>query len=152
MNHYRHRHTEDPMLANRCIRLAGLYLMVGMTLGMVMGATHDFSLRAVHAHVNLLGWVGLAIAAGVFKLWPNSEQSRLAHAYFWLYNVALPTMLGALALYLRGRANLLPVLVAGEIGVYAAMAMFVLNLFLAPVAGPRQSERVLSGRGVLDVG
>ena len=129
------------MLANRCIRLAGLYLMVGMTLGIVMGATHDFSLRAVHAHINLLGWVGLAIAAGVFKLWPSAEQSRLAHAYFWLYNLALPTMLLALALYLRGHAAVLPVLVGGEIGVYAAMSMFVLNVFLVPSANTRQSER-----------
>jgi hypothetical protein len=140
------------MLANRCIRLAGIYLMMGMTMGIVMGATHDFSLRAVHAHINLLGWVGLAIAAGVFKLWPNAEQSRLAHGYFWLYNVALPTMLGALAVYLRGRAEVLPVLVAGQIGVFAAMAMFVLNLFLAPSGGPRQSERLPSARATVSVG
>lgn len=35
--------------------LASLMLVIGVTLGVVMGATHDFQLAPVHAHVNLVG-------------------------------------------------------------------------------------------------
>jgi len=125
------------MMANRCIRLAGIYLLIGMTLGIAMGASENFALRPVHAHVNLLGWVGLALAAGVFKLWPEFAGSRLATAFFWLYNGALPPMLGALALLLLGHPGALPILVAGELGVYGATLLFVVGLFQATGARRR---------------
>ena len=117
------------MLANRCIRLAGIYLLVGMAMGIGMGATENFTLRPVHAHVNLLGWVGLAIVAGVFKLWPHVAQTRLAHVFFWAYNLALPTLLIALSLFLFGHTEVLPVLVVGELGLFAATAIFVAGLY-----------------------
>jgi len=50
----------------RLIKLSVLYLVLGMTMGIAMGMSHDFLLRPVHAHVNLLGFAVLAIAAFVF--------------------------------------------------------------------------------------
>ena len=117
------------MLAERCIRIAGLYLLVGMAMGIAMGATGNFSLRPVHAHVNLLGWVGLAVTAGVFKLWPAIAESRLARAFFWTYNIALPALLVALSLFLSGYTQALPVMAAAEIAVFGAAALFVASLF-----------------------
>ena len=119
------------MLANRCIRIAGLYLLVGIGMGIAMGASGNFALRPVHAHLNLLGWVTLAIVGSVFKLWPQIAQARLAHAFFWTYNIALPTMLGALAFFLLGHEEVLPALVLGEIGMFGAASMFVASLFSA---------------------
>ena len=40
---------------------AVLYALLGMSLGMFMGATEDFTLAPVHAHINLLGWATLAL-------------------------------------------------------------------------------------------
>jgi hypothetical protein len=117
------------MLAKRCIRIAGLYLLLGMAMGIAMGATENFALRPVHAHVNLLGWVTLSIVAGVYKLWPQVAQARWAHAFFWTYNIALPTTMGALAFLLLGHERALPALVLGEIGLFAAASMFVASLF-----------------------
>ena len=116
------------MLAERCIRIAGLYLLVGMAMGIAMGATGNFSLRPVHAHVNLLGWVGLAVTAGVFKLWPAIAESRLARVFFWTYNIALPALLIALSLFLLGHTEALPIMVAAEIAVFGAAALFVVSL------------------------
>ena len=45
------------------LKLAVLYLIVGIGLGIAMGATENFTLRPVHAHLNLLGWTTLALAA-----------------------------------------------------------------------------------------
>jgi hypothetical protein len=50
----------------RFIRIAALYLIVGVTMGIVMGIRQQFSLAPVHAHVNLLGWATLVFA---INLW-----------------------------------------------------------------------------------
>ena len=128
------------MLANRCIRIAGLYLLLGMAMGIGMGASENFTLRPVHAHVNLLGWVTLSIVAGVFKLWPQVAQTRLAHAFFWTYNLALPTMMGALTVFLFGHEQALPVLVIGEIGMFGAASMLVASLFRTFSAPPADAR------------
>ena len=36
-------------------------LTAGVTLGVVMGIRHDFSLAPVHAHINLVGWASLRL-------------------------------------------------------------------------------------------
>jgi len=87
----------------RLIKLAVLYLVLGMTMGIGMGMSQDFLLRPVHAHVNLLGFAVLAIAAFVFHAFPDLARTRLATAWFWLYNIAMPVGLGALALVLNGK-------------------------------------------------
>ena len=35
-------------------------------MGLMMGASQDFTLRPVHVHVNLLGWTTLALAQPAF--------------------------------------------------------------------------------------
>lgn len=119
------------MLSIRCLKLAGLYLVAGMSMGVWMGATRNFALAPVHAHVNLLGWVTLAVAAAVFKLWPQAERTRLAQSFFWLYNLCLPVTLGALTLLLTGHPGIEPVLATTEIGVWLGGVLFVFNLCLA---------------------
>ncbi len=119
------------MMSIRCLKLAGLYLIAGMSMGVYMGATKNFALAPVHAHVNLLGWLTLAAAAAVFKLWPQAAQTGLAKTFFWLYNLSLPVTLLALSLLLTGHAGIEPVLAVTEIGVWLGGVLFVLNLFLA---------------------
>jgi hypothetical protein len=122
---------EMPMLAIRCLRLAGVYWIAGIVLGLVMGATQAFALAPVHAHMNLLGWVSLAIAALVFTIWPKTGTTRLARAFFWIYNLSLPVMLLALALLLLGRTGFTVVTIIGSVGVFIGAILFVVNLFIA---------------------
>lgn len=72
-------------LSNWFLRLAVLYLVVGVTLGIVMGATQDHSLYPVHAHLNLLGWVSLALFGLFYRAIPAAAGGRLARAHFWIY-------------------------------------------------------------------
>src|SRR6266581_2231366 len=113
----------------RLIKLAVLYLVLGMTIGIGMGISHDFLLRPVHAHVNLLGFAVLAVAAVVFHDFPDLARTRLATAWFWLYNIAMPVGLGALALTLNGH-------------MWAATAMSVLICYPGV---HRVYQRVLGG-------
>jgi hypothetical protein len=64
--------------------LAAIMLTAGVTLGVVMGVRHDFSLAPVHAHINLVGWASLSLFGIVYKLYPEMARSRLAAAHFIL--------------------------------------------------------------------
>lgn len=57
-------------MTNRFLRIAVLYLLVGVTLGIVMAASHDHRMAAVHAHVNLLGWVTMALFSLFYRAVP----------------------------------------------------------------------------------
>ena len=108
----------------RLIKLAVVYLVVGMSLGIFMGISHDFLLRPVHAHVNLLGFAVLAVAAFLFHAFPDLARTRRATAWFWLYNIAMPVGLAALALMLNGKEWAEPALIVGQLLIWASACLF----------------------------
>jgi hypothetical protein len=112
------------------LKLAVLYLMLGVAMGIAMGASQNFTLRPVHAHVNLLGWTTLAIAGLIYSVFPQAGESRLARAHFWLMNLSMPVMMVALSLLVMGNVALAPVLAASEIVAALGIAAFAANLFL----------------------
>lgn len=111
------------------LKLAVAYLVIGVLMGVVMGATHDFRLSPVHAHVNLLGWATLGLAGVVYTLFPQAGESRLAKVHFWLINIGLPVMSVALAFELLGHQAAAPVLGIASMGVGLGVAAFAANLF-----------------------
>jgi len=46
------------------LKLSVVYLIIGIGMGIAMGASQNFTLRPVHAHVNLIGWTTMALASG----------------------------------------------------------------------------------------
>jgi hypothetical protein len=110
-------------------KLASLYLVLGVAMGIAMGASENFTLRPVHAHINLLGWTTLALSGLIYSLFPQAGQSRLAKWHFWLLNLALPVMMGSLALLLFGNKQVIPVLGISEIVAALAVLAFVVNIF-----------------------
>jgi hypothetical protein len=119
-----------------CLRLAGIYLQVGMSIGIGMGTAQSFALAAAHAHVNLLGWVTLALAALVFTVWQWTATTRMARAFFWLYNLALPPTMLALSLELLGNAQWMPVIIVGRLALFAAAILFVANVLVSQRGAP----------------
>ena len=95
-----------------------------------MGATENFTLRPVHAHLNLLGWTTLALAGLIYTVYPKAAASRLARIHFWLHNIALPSMMGSLAAFLLGHPGAVPVLVASGVLAAAGVLVFACNIFL----------------------
>lgn len=117
------------------IKLAVIYLVIGVAMGIAMGATENFTLRPVHAHVNLLGWTTLALAGLIYTVFPQAGQSLLAKIHFWLLNASLPVMMGALAAVLMGKLAALPLLIAGEMVAAVAILAFAANVLLNLQAG-----------------
>lgn len=112
------------------LKLAVLYLILGVLLGIAMGASENFTLRPVHAHINLLGWATMAVAGLIYILFPEAASSRLARFHFWLTNLALPVMMIALTLLLLGFRAVVPVLALSEIVAVLGLICFALNIFL----------------------
>jgi len=78
----------------------GLLLLGGMVLGEYMGANEDFALAPLHAHINLLGWVTLALFGTFYALTKETYSPRLAWTNFILSSVGVLTMVPMLHLVL----------------------------------------------------
>lgn len=113
------------------IKLAVVYLIVGVAMGIMMGASRDFTLRPVHAHINLLGWATFALAGLIYTVYPRAGLSKLAKIHFWLMNISVPVMMAALGIIL-GTQNMkiIPVLVVAEMLAAASVLAFAANIFL----------------------
>lgn len=113
------------------LRIAVIYLILGVAMGIAMGAAEDFRLRPVHAHMNLLGFTTLALAGLVYTVFPAAGASRLAKAHFWLLNLALPVMMVSLArLVSADDKSVIPVMAAAELAVALGVLSFAANLFV----------------------
>ncbi|TFW28351.1 cytochrome-c oxidase [Massilia arenosa] len=113
------------------LKLAVLYLMLGVGLGIAMGASQNFTLRPVHAHVNLLGWTTLALAGLIYSVFPQAGHSKLAKVHFWMMNLAMPVMMVALSIILlTGNQAVVPFLAIAEFVAAGAIIAFAANLFL----------------------
>lgn len=112
------------------IKLSVLYLLFGIAMGIGMGATEDFRLHAVHAHINLLGWATMALAGLIYTVFPAAGASKLAKVHFWLQNISLPVMMGALTMLLLGNPKVIPILATAEFVAAAGVLTFAINIFL----------------------
>ncbi|MCS3841514.1 drug/metabolite transporter superfamily protein YnfA [Pseudomonas sp. JAI111] len=110
-------------------RLAALYFAIGVVLGVVMGASGDHSLFAVHAHINLLGWVSMALFGLIGTVHPAMNEGRVATAQYWMYNLGVPVMLGALTLRLKGFTAVEPLIGAASILVGCSVLLYVWLVF-----------------------
>jgi len=67
-----------PGLAAFHLRAAAIYAVIGMAFGVHMGMIQDFSLMPAHAHLNVIGWLSIAIYGLVLAKFPAVAASRLA--------------------------------------------------------------------------
>lgn len=123
-------------MAIRFLRIAVLYLVVGVSMGLYMGISQTFTLHPVHAHLNLLGWASLALCGLVYAAFPAAAETRLAKIHFWLHNLGLPPLMLALALLLSGNAAMEPAVGIFSIVVALGILMFVVNVWVSVRPAP----------------
>lgn len=113
----------------RLLRAAVLYALLGVAMGVAMAGSHDFTNKGVHVHVNLLGWVSMALMAFAYRQFPRMGRSVLARLHFWLHTVGLPVMVAGLYALLHQVSWGEPVVAVGSIAVALAFACFALNVW-----------------------
>jgi hypothetical protein len=117
-------------------RLSVLLGLVGMGLGITMGIRQDFALAPAHAHLNLLGFVALFLAALYYRAVPEAAAGMLAKLQGFLAMLgAVVFPAGIACVTLGDHQRFLPVVVAGSLIVFAAMALFAVIVFRTGGAG-----------------
>ena len=122
-------------MGNRFLRMAVLYIVVGVALGIVMGASKDFTFRPVHAHLNLLGWASMALFGLWYRSAPAAGETGLAKFHFWVHNIALPIQMTTLAMEVTGNETVEPILAAASIAIGIGFLCFAINLWKFTGAG-----------------
>lgn len=89
-----------PRVSAAFYALGALLLLGGTSLGMWMGSHQDFTLAPLHAHINLLGWVTLALYGSFYALTKDTYSSRLAWINFVLSGAGILLMIPMLYLLL----------------------------------------------------
>ncbi|MDP9196843.1 MAG: cbb3-type cytochrome c oxidase subunit I [Pseudomonadota bacterium] len=121
--------TRSVQVSRWFLRLAIVYLVCGIGLGMYMGAHEDFTFMPLHAHINLLGWVTSAIFALTYRLVPDMARTRLAWIHVIVSTVGFLLMMTGLAFLLQGDTSLKAVLITGETLSLASILIFAWLLF-----------------------
>lgn len=111
------------------IKAAVVYFIMGVGLGIYMGASGDHLLVPVHAHFNLLGWASLALIGLIYHQFPTAGSHRLATIQFWLHNAGLLAAMVLLIAFLRGHPELDPLLGVASVVIGASVVLFAVNVF-----------------------
>ncbi len=113
--------------------LFGLFfVIVGLSIGVYMGASGNHTQQVTHAHILLIGFVLSLLYASIYRLWIPEGASRLAIAQLALHHlgaVALAVALFMLFGKVAPEASLAPLLaIASNAVLLAAVLMLVIFL------------------------
>jgi cbb3-type cytochrome oxidase subunit 1 len=115
-------------MGSRLIKISTIYFVIGVSLGLYMSIVHSYVLTSVHVHINLLGWVSLALAGIIYTLFPDLASTKLAKTHFWLHNITLPIMMIGLAFIIYGQVALTPVVAITGTILVLAIILFAYNI------------------------
>jgi cbb3-type cytochrome oxidase subunit 1 len=100
------------------------YVVIGMLLGMHMGAQQDFKLAPLHAHMNLVGWVTMALFAWFYNIVPAAAENKLAQIHFWIAQLGMILLIIGLYMVLNENMTGEPILIIGESLTAISMLIF----------------------------
>jgi lysylphosphatidylglycerol synthetase-like protein (DUF2156 family) len=111
-------------------------LLIGMLAGIYMGGREDMTLMPAHAHLNLLGWVTMALYGTFYALTRETHAPKLAWTNFWISALSVLILLPVLSLFLLSGNDLkyVPAMLAGE-------ALAVLGAIVFAIAVARELFR-----------
>lgn len=133
-------------ISNLFMRLAVVWFLAGLALGIGMAASHDHGMFPVHAHINLLGWVSMTLFAAFYRIWPAAAASAAAKWHFWLYVPGHFVMMVTLAMLYGGITAIEPVLAVSSIVVALGAACFAVAVWKH--TGAHERETLVAPEGV----
>jgi len=118
-----------PRVSAAFFTVGALCVLVGMFWGMHMGEANDFQLAPAHAHLNLLGWVTMALYGTFYALTAQTMSPRLAWINFLLSLAGILVMIPSLAIFLStSNRDLIMVMVLGEVLSVLALLTFLISV------------------------
>src|SRR5699024_6929286 len=77
----------------RWIKIASIYFILGIAIGIFMSASLQLEWAARHAHDNLAGWVSMWIIVFTYTIFPEAGSNMLVVWNFWLSSIGLQILL-----------------------------------------------------------
>lgn len=118
-------------VSNNFLRLGALSALVGMSLGVWMGGNQDFTLRPVHAHINLIGFAAMMLFGLFYRAFPAAARGWMPLVHFGLWVVGFLILMPMLTLLLLEKPAFMPLLPLSEVMLVGAMLLFVIIVFMA---------------------
>jgi hypothetical protein len=120
-----------PRVSAAFFALGATCVLLGMIGGMWMGATHNFVAAPAHAHLNLLGWVTMALFGTFYALTRDTMSVKLAWTNFILSALGVLVLVPSLTLLLLNGNDPAyePGVTAGSALSFASMAVFAVAAF-----------------------
>jgi hypothetical protein len=115
-------------------RLAVVFVVTGMAMGIGMAASQDHSIMPAHAHLNLLGWVSLFLFGIYYERRPALDASRIARFQVGLWSLGTIILTVAVAGIHLGYTAMDPVAALASLLVLGAMLLFGYCVFRPAVS------------------
>lgn len=109
-------------IATRFYATAAIFALVGMAWGIQMSATQDHTLSPAHGHLNLIGFVVMAVFGTYYALSANAATSKLASIHYFLTLAAVVVLVPGIVMAITGSGEVLAKI--GSVLALAAMALF----------------------------
>ena len=107
--------------------LGALCVTLGMFWGIQMSISGDHMLAGAHAHLNLVGWVTLALFGVYYAMTPSAAASFLAKIHFVLAVAGVVVMVPGIAIVVTGGTEAFAA--AGSMLTAASMLVFLYTVF-----------------------
>ncbi len=109
---------------------AALYAMIGVSWGLAMSITKDHATYSAHAHLNLLGWISMALMGTFYALLGQAVANWIKLTNFVLSNIGVVCMISGLFMYLGQKGPVAvygPLLAIGALSVVGGFFLFGLT-------------------------
>lgn len=120
-----------PRISYAFFSLAALCGALGTLWGEHMGRTGDHSSFTAHAHLNLVGWVSMAVMGGFYALAAGKYPRWLAWCNFGLQAIGAACLtIGMFYIMAMGDRSYVPAVIAGSAATILSMVAFLAAVLL----------------------
>jgi hypothetical protein len=102
----------------------------------------DFTQAPTHSHLNLVGWVSMALYALVYRQYPAAAQSRFAMLHFWIANVGAMLLTVGIYTQMADMPSLAFIVISGSF--ITILGMLIFNRVFESLGSRRRVEAEFS--------
>lgn len=118
-----------PQIAENFFKLAVVFLILGILMGLQMSISGEHNVIGAHAHTNLVGWVTMALFGGYYALNPAKAGTKLARIHFWSFAGAAVVLAPSLYAMYLGFTAVEPLLAISSIIAFLSVLAFAAVVF-----------------------
>ncbi|MDP3859968.1 MAG: cbb3-type cytochrome c oxidase subunit I [Phaeovulum sp.] len=109
------------------VATGSVFVTLGMLGGIAMAVSSDHTLAPAHAHLNLVGWVTMALFGIYYHLVPAAADTRLARVHYTIATAGVLAMVPGIILAVLQRNDVL--VAVGSLLTLGSMLIFVFTVF-----------------------